>query len=687
MASSVDIVRLLFSNPIFLVGLIIKLLFLALVLPAATEQWYAPFLFNSVKEFGFDPWGTHLALGGDELAFPYGYAMWLIFLPLAALTFVFELPQTTGYGLTLLYVDVALLITMRRLTDTTDGQLLACYWMSPIVFFATYWLGFNDLLPILLLMLCLVSLREAEPRWAALYVGLAVSAKLSMVLAVPFLFLYLFRNKRLQVYWHSFVVTLAIVMLVLQVPYLLWATGGEMLFGNPELSKVYDVSLPIGNDLRVFLLPLGYLLALFGAWRVQRMSFSLLVALLGMAFFLVLLLTPAAPGWFVWVLPFLVSYQTKSDKTAVLLVGTFSLLYIGLNGLLSPLPSLPTADWPSGIKTAEWLGISTHTLSLWQTVLLATGLILASRMLREGIQENEYFRLSRRPFVFGIAGDSGSGKSTLADAVSGLFGQHSVLQVSGDDYHLWDRQQPMWQAMTHLDPRANELYRFADEIRAVSSGFSIRSRRYDHATGKMSAPRLLKSNDYIIVTGLHALYLPYLRELYDLKIYLDMDDALRRHYKIQRDMEHRGYSRENAVAELKKRESDAQAYIRPQIKHADLVLSIRPLHEEILGHIGMPLRLELRVEAHNGMNHENLVRVLIAVCGLHVDSAEGADHSVALTIAGEVDSENIGFAARELVPQLSELLDVDPVWHGGTLGLTQLVILTHMAQVLRGRLR
>lgn len=677
----------LLRHPLFLAGLAVRLALLMVVLPSATQHWFAPFLTHSVEAFSLDPWSSYLAAGGDRLAFPYGYAIWLAFLPLAALTSLLGLPMAAGYGATLLCADVVLLYALRKLTDAADGILLTIYWLSPIVLFATYWLGLNDLLPIVLLMFGLIALHSAAPRRSAVCVALAVSAKLSMVLAVPFLLVYLFNNKRLRIFLRPFSAVLVVVTLGLLVPYLTSSGGREMLFGNPELVKVYEISLPFGNGLRVYLLPLVYLLVLFGAWRIRRMSFELLLAMLCIAFFLVLLLTPASPGWFVWVLPFLVLYQVKSGRVAMALVGVFSLLYIGLSSLLSPLPLLPVVDWPAGSRGAEWLALSLRTLSLWQTLLLATGLILAARMLREGIQANEYFRLSRKPFVLGIGGDSGVGKDTLADAVASLFGKHSVVQVSGDDYHLWDRQKPMWQVMTHLNLRANDLVRFSHDVQALANGNTVISRHYDHVSGKMSKPHILQSNDFIIVTGLHAFALPLLRTMCDLKVYLDMDESLRVHLKLRRDVEQRGQARADILAAIERRKLDAERYVRPQAAQADLVLSLQPIHPDILEKPDAPLRLKLGVLARQGMYYDNLVRVLIGVCGLHVDIAqETADGAVELTIEGETDSDDIAFAAHELLPQLNELLDIAPAWQGGMTGLMQLIVLLHITQALRARL-
>jgi hypothetical protein len=87
------------------------------------------------------------------------------------------------------------------------------------------------------------------------------------------------------------------------------------------------------------------------------------------------------------------------------------------------------------------------------------------------------------------------------------------------------------------------------------------------------------------------------------------------------------------------------------------------------------------------MDYEDLLRVLIGVCGLHVDINQGGgDGAVELTIEGEPDSDDIAFAAGKLLPQLNELLDTSPRWQGGMQGVMQLLVLTHVTHALRARL-
>jgi uridine kinase len=263
-----------------------------------------------------------------------------------------------------------------------------------------------------------------------------------------------------------------------------------------------------------------------------------------------------------------------------------------------------------------------------------------------------------------------------------------VARLSGDDYHLWDRQKPIWQVMTHLNPMANDLEGFANDLVSLVDGKPILLRHYDHQTGIKSQQVLIKSNDFIIVSGLHVLYLPILRSCFNLSIYLDIDEDLRRYLKRRRDVDNRGHTVEQVLSSFEKREPDSEQFIRPQAAHADLVLSLQPIHPRILEDVNgkHPLRFKLLVRSRNGLNELSLTRVLVGVCGLHVDMVVSDDATeVDLTIEGEASAEDIALAAKMLCPRVLEFLDINPQWADGVLGLMQLVTLTHINQALTKR--
>jgi uridine kinase len=679
----------LITNPLFLIGLFIRLALVVAVIPASVGQWYVPYLANSVQILSIDPWHTWLSGGGTPIAFPYGYAMWIFFLPLIFICKLVGISFFYGYGLTLIVADFGLLLLLKNLLKTRNWILISIYWLSPISLIASYYLGFNDIVPVFLLFSAVYLLKQKKLLLAGLILIGAISAKLSMLLSLPFFLIYLFHNRSLRQILAQFLYGLIVGLAIFLLPFLGSTAGISMLVSNPEMEKIYQISVSLVHNTYIYLVPLAYLLMLYAAWRVKRMNFELFNAILGMAFLLVVLLTPASPGWFIWILPLLVAYQTSSDRAAVYLTAFFTILYvmgalffISQNSLSAELFTL----WGSleGMQFLKSVRIS----SLIHTALVAVGILLAIRIWRETISRNDYFRLSRKSFVIGIAGDSGSGKDTFSNAIAGLFGNHSVASISGDDYHLWDRQQPMWQVMTHINPAANDLESFAKNLVALTDGKSIQTSHYDHDTGKMSRPFTVRSNDLIIASGLHALYLPILRECYDLSIYLDIDEDLRTFFKVQRDVGKRGYTIERVIESLAKRKPDSDKFIKPQAAFADLIMSVRPIHGSVLGTANEtnPPRLKLVIQSRHVFNELTLKRILIGVCGLHVDMVTKTDVSeVELSIEGEANSEDIELAAQLICPQIFEFLDLKPKWQNGVLGLMQLVTLSHINQALTRR--
>lgn len=674
----------LLLHPLFLFGVALRLLLLLLLQPWAETQWYLPFLAHGFEAPSFDPWSRFLADGGDPAAFPYGVVMWVGFLPLSSLAHALGVNLHFAYAGTLLVADVGMLLALRRLHPGHDRTLLNWYWLSPIVILATYWLGLNDLIPVLLLTLALLSAKRMRLFIAGVLCGAAVSAKFSMVLALPFFLIYLLQNKALRWTLPAYLKGLGVSLLVLLVPFALSRGGLHMLLHNPEMGKVYQLAIELGTSSRLYLLPMAYVLALYLTWQIRRLNFELFMAMLGLAFFLVVLMTPASPGWFIWILPLLIGYLIRSDRIAAGLIGAFTMFYAIGNVMVMP--------WPDVAFDVPWLHAAAQQVRLLHhpmlpTLLAAIGAVLGWRIWRDTVKANDYFRLSRKPFVIGIAGDSGAGKDTLSDALVDLFGHHSVSTLSGDDYHLWDRQKPMWQVMTHLNPRANDLEAYAHDLLALTDGRAIMSKHYDHSTGKMSLPFQVRSNDFIIASGLHALYLPILRRCYDLSIYLDIDEDLRCFLKLERDVKQRGHTVERVLSSLAKRAPDSDRFIRPQSQHADLVMSLQPIHPRLLEGDVKQMRYKLQARSRHGLSEGSLARVLTGVCGLHVDMTTGAeaDQEIELVIEGETSAEDVALAAQMLFPEMLAFLDTQPQWKDGILGLMQLITLSHIQQALKKR--
>lgn len=679
----------LIKHPLFWVGFAIRVIILLLVEPYATATWYTPFMDLSTQAINADPWQAHVNNDGNPHAFPYGFVMWLWLLPLTLVCKLIGLSTAVGYGLTLLLTDTALLLLLKQFLQLKDRLLLIAYWLSPIIIFATYWFGFNDIIPVAILCSALYTLRAHHPKLSGFLCGAAVSAKLSMILAIPFFCIYLLRNQALKhlifQYGYGFAIALALFFL----PFLLSDAGVQMLVNNPEIQKTFDFALHINDSVSIFLLPLAYLFTLYTAWQIRRITFDLFYSLLSISFLLVVIFSPAAPGWFVWFIPLVVSYLARGKLVDSILVIGYSCLYVATVFLSVEQPLLLGSNIASICSQLLSSAIGVKGNSLLNTTLLATGAILAYRIWRDAIKNNDYFKISRKPVVVGIAGDSGAGKDFLVETIIDLFGKHSVVHISGDDYHLWDRHKPMWQALTHLNPKANNLEHFAKDLLALVSGKSIMRSHYNHENGKKMPPERISSNDFVVASGLHTLHLPILRNSYDLSIFLDIDEDLRRFFKIERDVKVRGHTLEKVLSSIKNREPDSVKFIQPQAEFADMVMTLKPNNPKALenNNSNLPVRLKLSVVSRHGLYEESLIRVLVGVCGLHVDMSLPDDkNEVMLTIEGESTGEDIALACRTLFPEMKDFLDTSPKWHDGVSGLMQLIVLSHMNQLMSKRL-
>ncbi len=679
-------IRKIITHPLFTVGILARLAMIALGDSSYVHDAYAPFLQASIADFGLDPWGAWLSqtglatwvnpAGAAAMVFPYGYAMWLVFLPFAAVCAFLGLNMETAYFAALLLADFALLLMLLRLTGVSLKNMLIIYWLSPIIVIATYYLGLNDIIPATLLISSIAFMRKGKYFIAGCFLAAAVSAKISMLLTLPFFIIFIFQNKSLRRFLLVFVCGLLSAIAVLFFPLLFSSAGIDMIFNNPEIHKLYQIYIPLGAQVSIYVIPMFYIVMMYVAWRIRRPNLDLFIALLGISLLGFVLLTASSPGWFIWSIPFLVYYQAKNNKRTTAIVLLFSLAYAAAY-LLPPLFNGQISlflqkHFPAHQFTPDFL---------LQTVVAALGIILLIHIYRESIYKNYYFRLSKKPFAIGVAGDSGAGKDTYVNSLEDIIGTHSTTKISGDDYHRWDRHKPMWKAMTHLNPMANYLEHFTDNILQLVDGSPITSSHYDHSSGKMSRPRKIYSNDFILVSGLHSLHLPMLRECYDLSIYLDMDEGLRRYLKFKRDVKDRGHSPEKVLADIERRQMDSERFIQPQCAYADLIFSIKP-NTDILHNFAeiekMP-PLQLHVASRLDYNVQSLDRVLLGVFGLYVDTLlpdAGFDSNIC--IDGDMQSEELAMAAAMLCQDAFDFIDFSPRWSSGTLGLMQLITLMHI---------
>lgn len=143
--------------------------------------------------------------------------------------------------------------------------------------------------------------------------------------------------------------------------------------------------------------------------------------------------------------------------------------------------------------------------------------------------------------IIGIAGGTGSGKTTMSDKLMETFSERAIL-INQDDYykdlsHLTPEERKK-QNFDHPDSIDFELLK--KHLLLLKNDQSIEVPVYDFRHNmRENRTRTVKSADIIIVEGILLFAVPEIRDMFDLKIFVETDDDIRLLRRIERDMTHR----------------------------------------------------------------------------------------------------------------------------------------------------
>jgi phosphoribulokinase len=179
--------------------------------------------------------------------------------------------------------------------------------------------------------------------------------------------------------------------------------------------------------------------------------------------------------------------------------------------------------------------------------------------------------------MLAIAGDSAAGKTTMTRGLVEALGPERCVSLCTDDYHRYDREERKDKPFTALHPDCNHLEIMEQHLQLLATGAPVLKPVYDHSTGQLVRPELVEPAEFVIVEGLFPLWSKLSRACFDVTVFLDPPEEIRRGWKVARDTTKRGYTEEKVLAELELREPESEAYIRPQRQNADLVVRFAPI--------------------------------------------------------------------------------------------------------------
>jgi phosphoribulokinase len=284
-----------------------------------------------------------------------------------------------------------------------------------------------------------------------------------------------------------------------------------------------------------------------------------------------------------------------------------------------------------------------------------------------------------RPIILGVVGDSAAGKTTITRGLVRILGEDQVTHVGLDDYHRYDRNQRAANGITPLRPDANYMDIMTQHLRLLRAGEPILKPVYRHNDGTFGPAIYVEPHGFAVLEGLLGYHTDELCNLYDVRVYLAPPEALRRKWKVDRDCSRRGYTTDEVLAELDRREPDSAAFIRPQQRRADMVVSFQPAAN---GSGALDADLLLRPD----LPHPDLSPFVGSARGITVEE-RGAERRV--RIPADVDPEDAAgieeavwekmhFARHLRTEHLGEYTVGTELHRSETLAIVQVLVLYHL---------
>jgi uridine kinase len=184
-----------------------------------------------------------------------------------------------------------------------------------------------------------------------------------------------------------------------------------------------------------------------------------------------------------------------------------------------------------------------------------------------------------KPIVIGIAGGSGSGKTTVAEMIAKDLGEDRVTLVFQDNYYKDLRHlEPAERAKVNFDhPDSIDAVLMGAQMNQLKNGSSIQMPVYDFKTHIRHKETLtIKPKEILIIEGILVLDSKELRNLMDIKIYVDTDDDIRFIRRLRRDIVERGREIDSVIDQyLSTVRPMHLEFVEKSKRYADIILPWR----------------------------------------------------------------------------------------------------------------
>ncbi|MER2599255.1 MAG: uridine kinase [Caldilineales bacterium] len=181
-----------------------------------------------------------------------------------------------------------------------------------------------------------------------------------------------------------------------------------------------------------------------------------------------------------------------------------------------------------------------------------------------------------RPIIIGVAGGTGSGKTTVALSILEQVGRNRIALIQHDSYYYDAANLPLEErARLNFDhPNSLETSLLVEHLNALRSGQAVQIPSYDFRTHtRLTQTRLVNPEPVILVEGILIFSERALRDLFDVKIFVDADSDIRFIRRLVRDMRDRGRPLESVVDQYMTTVRPMHMeFVEPSKRYADVII-------------------------------------------------------------------------------------------------------------------
>mgnify|MGYP001115230674 FL=1 len=199
-----------------------------------------------------------------------------------------------------------------------------------------------------------------------------------------------------------------------------------------------------------------------------------------------------------------------------------------------------------------------------------------------------------KPLIIGVAGGTGSGKTTVASRILDRVGAEHITYIAHDAYyrdlsHLPERLR----AQVNFDhPDALETELLVEHLKRLRDEEPVEIPIYDFTTHtRTDRTQRVEVASVVIVEGILVFVEPDLRNLFDVKIYIDTDADVRFIRRLRRDIEERGRSVESVCEQyLSTVRPMHLEFVEPSKRYADVIIPEGGFNEVAIGMVAARIK-------------------------------------------------------------------------------------------------